>query len=191
MGPALGGQRVFRAGYIESWGRGIEKIERECREHGIDAPLYDPSMSGLMLTFKANPHHLSAARGHEDASRVGEKVGEKVGVTSENTSENTSEETRKTSGEISEKLRRKGRKKGSEERVGRKGRKKRSEESLTPNQTQILWLLRQNGRLTARELAEEVRISSRKIEQNIARLKELGLLRRIGPTKGGSWEVLK
>jgi predicted HTH transcriptional regulator len=40
-------------------------------------------------------------------------------------------------------------------------------------------------------LAEEVGISSRKIEENIARLKESGTLRRIGPTKGGSWEVLK
>jgi len=40
-------------------------------------------------------------------------------------------------------------------------------------------------------LAEEVGISSRKIEENIARLKEFGILRRIGPTKGGSWEVLK
>jgi len=40
-------------------------------------------------------------------------------------------------------------------------------------------------------LAEEVGISSRKIEQNIARLKESGVLRRIGPDRGGSWEVLK
>lgn len=32
---------VFRAGYIESWGRGIEKIHRECREHGIEPPLWN------------------------------------------------------------------------------------------------------------------------------------------------------
>lgn len=158
----------FRAGYIESWGRGIEKIERECREHGIDPPLYDPSMSGLMLTFQANPQHLRAATGHEDALKVGEKVGEKVG-----------DKVGDKVGETSEK------------KVGRKGRKKGSEESLTPNQRRILSLLRQNGLLTARELAEEVGISSRKIEQNIARLKESGTLRRIGPDRGGSWEVLK
>ncbi|MBU1397976.1 MAG: winged helix-turn-helix transcriptional regulator [Proteobacteria bacterium] len=64
-------------------------------------------------------------------------------------------------------------------------------ESLTPNQKRILSLLRQNTRLSARELAEEVGISSRKIEQNIARLKESGSLRRIGSAKGGYWEVLK
>jgi ATP-dependent DNA helicase RecG len=130
----------FRAGYIEAWGRGIEKISRECREHGIGAPLYDYSMSGLMLTFQANPQHLIATLGPEDARLI---LGEKVG------------------------------------------------ESLTPNQKRILSLLRQNTRLSARELAEEVGISSRKIEQNIARLKDSGSLRRIGPAKGGYWEVLK
>jgi ATP-dependent DNA helicase RecG len=105
-------------------------------------------MSGLMLTFQANPQHLIAALGPEDARRVlGEKVGEKVG-----------------------------------KRVG---------ESLTPNQKRIISILRQNTRLSALELAEEVGISSRKIEQNIARLKESGILFRIGPTKGGYWEVLK
>ena len=41
----------------------------------------------------------------------------------------------------------------------------------------------------AKELSEHVGISSRKIEQNIGKLKELGLLRRIGPAKGGHWEV--
>ena len=49
----------FRAGYIEVWGRGIEKIERECREHGIESPEYDYGMSGLMLTFRANPAQLA------------------------------------------------------------------------------------------------------------------------------------
>lgn len=73
----------FRAGYIESWGRGIEKIARECREHGIEAPIYDASLSGLMLTFKANPEHLSAALGEKEAHRLlGEKVGETSGKTS-------------------------------------------------------------------------------------------------------------
>ncbi len=58
----------FRAGYVESWGRGIEKIHRECFKHDIAPPAFDPSMSGLMLTFKANPAHLAAA--------LGEKFGE-------------------------------------------------------------------------------------------------------------------
>ncbi len=68
----------FRAGYIEAWGRGIEKIARECREHSIAPPLYDYDVSGLMLTFQANPEHLKKALGGEKA---GEKLGEKLGET--------------------------------------------------------------------------------------------------------------
>ncbi len=53
----------FRAGYVESWGRGIEKMRRECANHGAPAPAFDTSMSGLMLTFEANPVHLKAVLG--------------------------------------------------------------------------------------------------------------------------------
>jgi ATP-dependent DNA helicase RecG len=51
----------FRAGYIESWGCGIEKIARECHEHGIDLPVYEFARSGLMMTFRANSEHLVKA----------------------------------------------------------------------------------------------------------------------------------
>lgn len=58
----------FRAGYVESWRRGIEKMRRECANHDVPAPIFDTSMSGLMLTFKANPVHLTAALGEKLAS---------------------------------------------------------------------------------------------------------------------------
>ncbi|MDP2834974.1 MAG: ATP-binding protein [Pseudomonadota bacterium] len=54
----------FRAGYVESWGRGIEKMRRECANHDAPAPIFDTSMSGLMLTFRANPAHLAAIGEH-------------------------------------------------------------------------------------------------------------------------------
>ena len=60
----------FRAGYVESWGRGIEKMRRECADHDAPAPIFDVSMSGLMLTFKANPVHLKAALGEKLASAL-------------------------------------------------------------------------------------------------------------------------
>jgi ATP-dependent DNA helicase RecG len=72
----------FRAGYIESWGRGIEKIRRECREHDIEPPVYDFEMSGLMLTFHANSAYLQASSSESRANeRLGERLGEKLGET--------------------------------------------------------------------------------------------------------------
>lgn len=77
-------------------------------------------------------------------------------------------------------------------KLGKKAGEKVGEkvgENLSGNQRQILILLGQNPRMPARELAMHVGISSRKIEHNIAKLKEMGLLKRIGAAKGGHWTV--
>jgi len=42
----------FRAGYIEAWGRGIEKINYECDLAGVSKPDYNYEFAGLMITFK-------------------------------------------------------------------------------------------------------------------------------------------
>ena len=44
----------FRAGFIESWGRGVEKICRLCKEYGIDEPEYTVHPNDIMMLFKAN-----------------------------------------------------------------------------------------------------------------------------------------
>ena len=44
--------------------------------------------------------------------------------------------------------------------------------------------------MTIAELAKIVGISDRKIKTNLARLKAKGMLRRIGPDKGGHWIVI-
>jgi len=43
--------------------------------------------------------------------------------------------------------------------------------------------------LSAQEIARIIGISPRAVEKQIARLKKEGLLRRMGPAKGGHWEV--
>jgi ATP-dependent DNA helicase RecG len=51
--------------------------------------------------------------------------------------------------------------------------------------------LQQKPDAPAREVAEQVGISHRKVEQNIAKLRKKYFLRRVGPDKGGYWKVLK
>ena len=83
----------FRAGYVESWGRGIEKILSECRKHGIPPPLFDSSLSGLMLTFRADPTQLVEALG--DAARAW--LAEAPAVTPSTIQETTQETTQEIS----------------------------------------------------------------------------------------------
>jgi ATP-dependent DNA helicase RecG len=129
----------FRAGYIESWGRGIEKINHECREHGIDPPAYDFGLAGLMLTFHANPAHLRASASGTVQDRLGEKLGEKLGET----------------------------------------------------RTAIVQSMKDNPRVTVSELAKRLRLSTTAIEKNIHHLKTKGYVKRVGPAKGGHWEIVQ
>lgn len=39
----------FRAGYVETWGRGIEKICEACKEHGVRLPEYTLHMEDIMI----------------------------------------------------------------------------------------------------------------------------------------------
>lgn len=50
--PSLAGA-FFRAGYVESWGRGIEKMSAECSRVGSPAPTYDLTSGEVMICFEA------------------------------------------------------------------------------------------------------------------------------------------
>lgn len=45
-------EAFFRAGYIESWGRGIEKILAAFQEAGLPEPKFEESWGGVMVTFR-------------------------------------------------------------------------------------------------------------------------------------------
>lgn len=44
-------ETFFRAGYIESWGRGIEKILSAFQDVGLPEPVFEESWGGVMVTF--------------------------------------------------------------------------------------------------------------------------------------------
>ena len=64
-------------------------------------------------------------------------------------------------------------------------------EKVTDNQLAILELIRKNQNITIPELSNLIRIHRRKIEQNISKLKEKGIIERVGPDKGGHWKIVK
>lgn len=54
----------------------------------------------------------------------------------------------------------------------------------------ILNTIRQDGEITIPELALLIGVTERSVERNIQKLQSDGRLRRIGPAKGGRWEVV-
>lgn len=63
----------FRAGMIESWGRGIEKINQECEAVGVSAPEYRTDASGLMVKF-----HTKVTQTEKTLEKTPEKTPEKI-----------------------------------------------------------------------------------------------------------------
>ncbi|MDK9693169.1 MAG: winged helix-turn-helix transcriptional regulator [Sulfurimonas sp.] len=62
-------------------------------------------------------------------------------------------------------------------------------ENLTDNQSKIVKQMKLNPKISAKDLSSVVGISSRKIEENIKKLKEQNIIKRIGGAKGGHWEI--
>jgi len=64
-----------------------------------------------------------------------------------------------------------------------------NKKSSVKSSVKILELIQENKHITILELSDELGISPRAIEKQIANLKKQGTLKRIGPAKGGHWEV--
>ena len=62
-------------------------------------------------------------------------------------------------------------------------------EKVTKNQSIIIKEISKDKHITAKKLSGVVGISERKIKENIKALKEKGLRKRIGPDRGGYWEI--
>ena len=64
-------------------------------------------------------------------------------------------------------------------------------EKVTENQAIIIREMEKNPFITAVSLAKILGISLRKTKENIKKLQQKGLIRRIGPDKGGYWQITK
>jgi len=53
----------------------------------------------------------------------------------------------------------------------------------------ILWLLKEKPVLSIPELAEKMGKSTSAVERAVRKLRQAGRLKRIGPAKGGHWEI--
>ncbi|MCK9295920.1 MAG: winged helix-turn-helix transcriptional regulator [Desulfobulbaceae bacterium] len=63
-------------------------------------------------------------------------------------------------------------------------------EKLGENERAVLLHLVENRKASITSLATVVGLSTTGVEKIISRLKDKGVLRRIGPAKGGHWEVI-
>ena len=137
----------YLAGFIEAWGRGIEKIVTGMMKAEMDAPEFRADSLGVFVTFHRKKEIVAMWNGNDGNAGVTEKVVEKV----------------------TEKV----------------------VEKVTENQQAIMREIREKPFVTASELSEMLGISLRKTQENMRKLRETGLILRVGPDKGGHWEVVE
>jgi len=63
-------------------------------------------------------------------------------------------------------------------------------QGIQKSSLKILDILAKESTCTYDELAEKLSVSRRAVTKQIKNLREEGKLRRIGPDKGGHWEVM-
>ena len=69
--------------------------------------------------------------------------------------------------------------------------KKVPQKSSPKSSQKILNLIEEKPNITLREISDIIGISYRAAKKNVHNLKNQGKLRRIGPNRGGHWEILK
>ena len=70
-------------------------------------------------------------------------------------------------------------------------REKSRKKSREKSREKIVELIKANPKITQSEHAAKIQLSVKGIEKQIRSLRELGLIRRVGPNKGGHWEIIE
>jgi len=137
----------FRAGEIEAWGRGMQRVIEACRQAGTPEPRIRVEARGFWFEFPFSAEYLgSVGSGGEPADRADRTTQERTWL----------------------------------ERLG---------ERLGETEGRILLLIRTDPRISTRALAEALGVSTTAMDKTLAKLKKKGALRRVGPARGGHWEV--
>ena len=64
-------------------------------------------------------------------------------------------------------------------------------EKLSANENIIYTLIRNNPYISKIEMMSHGKLTKKTVEYNLEKLKKKGLIKRIGPDKGGYWEVVR
>jgi ATP-dependent DNA helicase RecG len=127
----------FRAGMIEAWGQGIEKIFAACAAGEVPAPKIECDHSDMWVEFPfATPAIERGAKGGPMGGAIGGAI------------------------------------------------------DLTERQSEIIERIRVNPQITYRKIAELLEINDSAVITHIRKLKQKGVLKRVGGTRG-HWEVLQ
>ncbi len=66
----------FKGGYIDAWGRGIQKIFDACKDQGLPEPVFEENSGGMLVTL----FNAQSETGKRAAAQVPVEVTTQVGT---------------------------------------------------------------------------------------------------------------
>ena len=161
----------FRAGLVERFGSGIQKIVDFCKENGNPKPQYLIQPDMITLIIKSRPENIELALGHKQNESLDGANSGNVGVNNRIVGE-TVENDGANPGNVGV---------NSEDKPH--GTKER--------RSYIIRRMKENPAITANDLSTILSTSKRTIERDIAWLTGKQIITRTGADKNGRWVVLK
>ena len=175
----------FKAGYIDSWGRGTLKIYEACKEMGLPEPEIISMDGGILVTVYKDPNVLvtqQVGSPMEDSTKSIEQLQKEFRLLSDRITlgkETNIDFLRGNYGVFSEEVRKK---------FGRNSDEIRTKFGEKSIYTVFLILL--NNNITANDIGKLLGVTQRSIEKYIGTLKNDSIIERIGPDKGGHWKII-
>jgi len=115
----------FRAGFIEAWGRGIEKIKDNCKKSGNPMPEYTIKREDIMVMFKSLAYQTNQA----------------------------------------------------------------NQAKLNDLEERIITVIKMNPRMSQKKIAEMVEETYSMVKFSMGKMKEKGIITRVGSSQKGEWIV--
>lgn len=166
--------------FVREFGEGIDRMYRELQEAGNPTPKYEQ----VAFMIVGTAYSLMYDGKEKAKESLGKKATEKdLQKDLENPTENPTENPAEQ--ETTEKTTEKDLEKDLQNPTENPTEKK----SLTPLEAKIVGTLKKNPTYSQKQIADEIGVGFTTVREYIGKLKKKGLLTRVGPDKGGYWQV--
>ncbi|MCM1125826.1 MAG: putative DNA binding domain-containing protein [Lachnospiraceae bacterium] len=170
-------------GLIEAWGNGLRSICADAEEYELPKPEFIEMPETFRVNLYRKPLPMTdKPNDGEPSAEHWQNVGESLAEYRLNIDEASVKHRQNIGGASVEHRRNIG-------GASVEHRRNIGDTQLNDTQRKIVEYLLEDNTLTGAALAEKIGISKRNIENNIKKLKDMGMLVRHGFPKGGYWEV--
>ena len=154
----------FKAGFVETWGRGFKKIKEEFDRVNLPMPIIEENCGGVLATIQRKTiEDVIAERDDNTNGKSDNNVGVNVGTNTPDVGIN----------------------------VGINVGIKTSEAKLSDRQRIIISVIKANPFVTAKQMSETLSVTLRTIERDLSVMQKAHIIRHEGSNKTGVWVVLE